>query len=209
MKLRAVSREPPVEFRTGSHAIRAKMPRRKKSTKQPLKSLDTFSRERRRGRPSKIPVSWVVGRAGNHGVRLTQVWAKLEAPLLAARTEQDIANAFENYAQPYTSHYVPGLATDILALIRDPKFPKRREQRINFLADSLGGRPDVALRTSRDICAKERAKQRSRSAHKILRHEYYVECTCGYKGPARDNACRKCGAEITFSLDELMGRGLF
>jgi len=104
---------------------------------------------------------------------------------------------------------VPALVGDILALIRDPKFPKRREQRINFLADSLGGRPDVALRTSRDICAKERAKQRSRSAHKILRHEYYVECTCGYKGPARDNACRKCGAEITFSLDELMGRGLF
>ncbi len=154
-------------------------------------------------------MSWVVGRAGNHGVRLTQVWAKLEAPLLAARTEQDIANAFENYGQPYTSHFVPALVGDILALIRDPKFPKRREQRINFLADSLGGRPDVALRTSRDICAKERAKQRSRSAHKILRHEYYVECTCGYKGPARDNACRKCGAEITFSLDELMGRGLF
>ena len=59
----------------------------------------------------------------------------------------------------------------ILALIRDPKFPKRQEQRINFLADSVGGRPDLALRTSRDICEKERARQRRKSPHKILRHE--------------------------------------
>lgn len=189
--------------------IHAKMSRRKKSAKKPATPLDRFSKKTSRGRPSKIPASWVIGRAGNLRIQLTQLWPKLEVPLLASRTEQDIATAFENYGQPYTSHYVPGLVADVLVLICDPKFPKRREQRINFLADSLAGRPDVALRTSRDICEKERAKQRRRSPHRILRHEYYVECSCGYKGPARDNACRKCGAEIRFSLDELLGRGLF
>jgi hypothetical protein len=185
------------------------MPRRKKTTEKSMKPLDTLSPKRGRGRPSKIPLSWVIGRAGNHRTRLTQLWPKLEAPLLGCRTQHDIANAFENHGEPYTSRYVPELVSDILALIRDPKFPKREEQRINFLADSLGGRPSLALRTSRDICEKERARQRHKSPHKILRHEYYVECSCGYKGPARDNACRKCGAEIALSLDDLMGRGLF
>jgi len=185
------------------------MPRRKKATKKASKPLDTFSSKRDRGRPPSIPFSWVVGRAGNHRTRLTQLWPKLEAPLLASRTEQDIVSAFENCGQPYTNHYVPESVADILALIRDTKFPKRREQRINFLADSLGGRPTLALRTSRDICEKERAKQRRRSPHKILRREYYVECSCGYKGPARDSACRKCGAEIALTLDDLMGRGMF
>ena len=209
MKLQTVLREPPVKFKGMYPENSRKMPRLTKTTKKPPKSLDTISQERTRGRPPKIPVSWVVGRAGNHRSRLTQVWTKLEAPLLASQTEQDITNAFEKYAQPYTDDYVPGLVNDVLALIRDPKFPKRREQRINFLADSLGGRPDLAPRTSRDICEKDRAEQRRRSPHKILRHEYYVECSCGYKGPAHHNACQKCGAEIEFSLDELMGRGLF
>lgn len=102
------------------------------------------------------------------------------------------------------------ISSFLLSVVHDPDFPKRdREARINFLADSLAARGAVTPRTSRDICAKERAKQRSKAQHRILRHEYYVECSCGYKGPARDNACRKCGAEIGFSLNEFMGRGLF
>ena len=180
-----------------------------KISKKPATPLDTLSKKPSRGWPPKIAASWVIGRAGKFRIQLNQLWPRLEAPLLASRKEQDIANAFENYGQPFTSYYAPGLLADTLALITDPKFPKRREQRINFLADSLGGRPDVALRTSRDICEKERADQHRRSPHRILRHEYYVECSCGYKGPARNNACRKCGAEIGLSLDELMGRGLF
>ncbi len=63
--------------------------------------------------------------------------------------------------------------------------------------------------TSRDICARERASERKKSPYKIVRHEYYVECSCGYKGPAHDNACRKCGAEIDFLPEVLMGRGPF
>jgi len=30
-----------------------------------------------------------------------------------------------------------------------------------------------------------------------LRFEYYVECSCRYKGPSLDHACPKCGAKIS------------
>jgi len=128
---------------------------------------------------------------------------------LLPRTEEEVTAAFENTRRRMPQTFAPHLASDILALIHDPKFPKRREARINFLADSLGGRPELSFRRSRDICERERAKQRKKSPHHIIRKEYYVECSCGYKGPARNDACRKCGAEISFSLEELTARGLF
>jgi hypothetical protein len=136
---------------------------------------------------------------------LAAVWAKLSGPLLEAETEEQVCAAFENGAQPYASELVPRLASDILGLIRDRRFPKRAKAQIGFLADSLGGRPNIEPRTSRDICARERAKEQAESPHKIIRHEFYVECSCGYKGPARDNACRKCGAEIPRSLATVPG----
>lgn len=172
-------------------------------------ALDPYSEKRPRGRPRKIPLNWVIGRAYNHRIQLKQAWPRLEAPLLSAQTVEEVKTAFENYGQPYASDFVPERASDILALMRDPKFPKRPEGRINFLADSLGGRPSLSLRTSRDICERERARQRRKSRHHIIRHEFFIECSCGYKGPARDNACRKCGAEISFSIYELTGRGPF
>ena len=165
--------------------------------------VDTFSEKRGRGRPQRIQWSWVIGRADNSRYSLAEVWPKLRDPLLAAQTEEQVIAAFKNYSQPYAGDYVPRMAPDILALIRDPSFPKRPKAQIGFLADSLAGRPNVEFRTSRDICIKERARQRSKSPHKIIRKEFYVECSCGYKGPARDNACRKCGAEIPFSLGPL------
>ncbi len=168
---------------------------------------DPYSEKRLKGRPRKIPLNWVIGRAYNHRIQLRQAWPRLEAPLLSAQTVEEVQTAFEKYGQPYANDFVPARTSDILALIRDPKFPKRPEARINFLADSLGGRPNLSLRTSRDISEKERARQRRKSQHHIIRHEFYIECSCGYKGPARNNACPKCGAEIGVSLHEWMGRG--
>jgi hypothetical protein len=164
-----------------------------------------YSTKKPRGRPQKIPRNWVTGRAYNYGIQLSQLWPSLEAPLLAAHTEKEVTAAFEDHGKPYAQNFVPGLAADILAIIRDPKFPKRSEARVSFLADSLGGRPDLSFRSSRDICEKERAKQRRKSEHHIIRHEYYVECSCGYKGPARENACRRCGAEISRLPEMLLG----
>jgi hypothetical protein len=181
------------------------MAKRRKPVRNPDKALDTSSGKRGRGRPVTIPRSWVIGRAENYRTMLAQVWAGLFGPLLAAESEQHVRAAFEEHGQPYAGEFVPRLVADIVAVVHDSAFPKRPKARIGFLADSLGGRPTVTLRTSRDICSKERAKRREKSPHKIIRHEFYVECECGYKGPARDNACRKCGAEILLPLNMLWG----
>lgn len=184
--------------------------RRKAVQREPVaKVRDPYAAKKPRGRPPKIPPEWVTGRAHNHRIQLSQMWETLEGSLLQARTVEEVTSAFHEHGRQYADEFVSGFAADILALIRDPKFPKRGEARINFLADSLGGRPSLTFRSSRDVCEGERTRQRKKSPHYIIRKEYYVECSCGYKGPARDNACRKCGAEISFSFQEMMAGGLF
>jgi hypothetical protein len=136
---------------------------------------------------------------------LAGVWPKLSKPLLAAQDAGGVTKAFEEYGQPYANTFVPRFAGEILNLIRDPLFPKRAKAQVGFLAESLAGMPEVSARRSRDICAQERQRERTRSPHKILRKEFYIECSCGYKGPALDNACRKCGAAIFFVPDILPG----
>jgi hypothetical protein len=102
----------------------------------------------------------------------------------------------------YDRDFMPALALLVLSVLRDPKFPKRkREARINFLADSLAGLGRVTARRSRDICEQERAK--ARRAHYIIRYEFFVECSCGYKGQSRNHACPKCRAEIVFYPDSI------
>jgi hypothetical protein len=181
------------------------MPKHQKQVQRTKNAIDTFSKKRGRGRPQSIPRSWVNGHAYNSRIALAQVWPKLCDPLLAAQTEEEATAAFEKYGRPYAGDFVPRLIPDILALIRDPSFPKRPKARIGFLADSLAGRPNVGFRTSRDICVKERAKQRAKSPHRIIRKEFYIECECGYQGPARDDACRECGAGIPITLGTLWG----
>lgn len=177
------------------------MTKHQKADRKVQKAVDTPTKKLRRGRPQTIPREWVTGRAQNDRLRLGQVWVSLSGPLLTAKTEDQVSAAFEEHGQPYAKEFVPRFASDIFELISDPSFPKRAKAQIGFIADSLGGRPTVTLRTSRDICSRERMKQRARSRHKIVRYEFYVECECGYKGPARDNACRKCGASIPASLE--------
>jgi hypothetical protein len=120
---------------------------------------------------------------------LTDIWSRLRAPLLAAETEEQIIVAFEKFGQPYAGEFVSRLASDILVLINDSKFPKKPKPQLYFLADSLAGRPNVTPRRSRDICARERKKK----VHYILRRDFYIECTCRYKGPALHGQCPKCG----------------
>ncbi len=182
-----------------------KKPRSARKTRGGPTVHDPFSTKRPRGRPAKVLASTVIGRADSYRYQLKQVWKQLEGPLLAAQTEDEVKAAIETHAPVYASSYVPGQVADILALIHDKQFPKDAEARVNFLADSLGGSPTLTFRSSRDVCGRERAKQRAKSPYQILRHEYYVECSCGYKGPARDGACRRCGAEISLMADLLSG----
>ena len=179
------------------------MAKRQKPVPKAKKTLDAFRQKRGRGRPYHVLHSEVIGRAGNYRDIFRRIWSGLRGPLIAANQPGEVIEAFEKHAQGYAREFIPRLAEDILKVIHDPKFPKRPSPQINFLADSIAGRPNVEPRTSRDICLKERTKERAKSPHKIIRKEFYVECSCGYKGPALNDACRKCGAEIPISLDTL------
>jgi hypothetical protein len=133
------------------------------------------------------------------------VWEKLSGPLLIARNEDQIMEAFIVQAQPYSQEFVPRLAADIMEILKEKKFPKKPGTQIKFLANSLAGRPNVEARTSRDICAKGLAQEKAKSPYTILRKEFYVECSCGFKGPALNNACRKCGAQISMLSELFLG----
>lgn len=175
----------------------AKSKNPQKSAKNPL---DRFSTKRGRGRPVNVVRSAVVGRADNYRGIFPMIWEELEDPLLQAQTEEEVVKAFQ-IAQPGANEF-PSLAPVILKAIKDPNFPMRRKARINFLADSIAGVGLVTLRRSRDICAEERAaKEEAKQAPYILRYEYYVECSCGYKGHSENHACPKCGAEILFPVN--------
>ena len=165
------------------------------------------SEKRGRGRPRKCRHTEIVGRAANYQMIFTEIWHEISGPLLASRSEEDVTEAFISQPAPYAQEFVPRLAGDILNVMREKKFPKRPRAQIKFLANSVAGRPNVEPRTSRDICAKGLAEEKARSPHTILRKEFYVECSCGFKGPAVNDACRKCGAQISLLPEALWGFG--
>jgi len=156
--------------------------------------LDTFSQKRGRGRPPTVRFKEIVGRADNNRWILDEAWERLWPLLSKANNEDEITKAFQGGASAYANQFVPAFSALILEVLREKTLPIRRKPQVNFLADSLAGLGVVRPRRSRDICAAERAK--ALREHHILRYEYYVECSCGYKGPSKDHACRKCGAKI-------------
>ncbi len=82
----------------------------------------------------------------------------------------------------------------ILEILNDPKFPHtNRNAQLRFLSDSLAGDGIIRPRRSRDICAQQR--KRHNPEHEIIRREFYIECTCGYKGPALNGGCKECATQ--------------
>lgn len=154
-----------------------------------------------RGRPWKIRPSEVYGRAEHWRGVLIQVWDRLWPLLSKAQSEEEVTKAFQHGANPYHSYFVPGLSALTLRVLGEPTLPKRPEPLQRYLADSLAGVGVVTPRRSRDICAKERAIRAAKeSAHRILRYEFYIECSCGYKGHSRNHACPSCQAAILFPV---------
>jgi hypothetical protein len=207
-----------VKFRPLFQRIDAKMRKRKKSQQKRKKGLDTsaeiqalaFSQRRSRGRPLRMAHSEIVGRADNYREVFWQkrlrtnkkdpsknkwvrdkphAWA---SELVLVKNAEDAEGALAS--RPY--HELKRLIPLILDVLNERSFPKTPKAQLDFLADSIAALGAVSPRRSRDICARERANDQRKSRHRILRHEFYVECSCGYKGPARDDTCRKCGAEI-------------
>jgi hypothetical protein len=186
------------------------MVKSKSTNLQTEKTIDAYSgKGPKRGRPRIARYSEVWGRARNYNYSLSQAWPKLCAPLLRSDRVEDVIAAFENHGQPYAQEFVPRLAADIFELIKETGFPQRAKAQINYIAESLAGRPTVSLRTSRDICGKMRAEESAKSPFKIIRKEFYVVCECGYKGPAEFDACRKCGAPISHLRDVFFGSKTF
>jgi hypothetical protein len=163
------------------------MPKRKKVPKHTGIPLDTILGKKGRGRPGVIR-SEIVGRADNYRGIFSTVWDTVGKQLLQAQSEQDVIRAFE--LEPHYKSEFSLIAGLILKVVREKKFPKKQEAQINFLADSLAGRERISARSSRDICEAERRKPKNY----IIRQDFYIECSCGYEGPAYKKACPKCGA---------------
>jgi hypothetical protein len=168
----------------------------KRGSKRAQKGLDTFSEKRAVGRPWRVNPSEVAGQSDNLRLQFGQIWNTVGASLIGAQAEEDVLNALDLAGQYWREQLGPGkIPSLILSILHDPKFPKKKiKQQINFLADSLAAWGSVSPRRSRDICEEQRRKEKK--AHHIIRREFYVECSCGYQGPAKDNACRNCGAEV-------------
>jgi hypothetical protein len=177
-----------------------KVDKQKRARKTDNFTLDRGLQKRPRGRPVKIQATWVRGRADNYRYIFSLIWDHVWPALSKAQTQQD---AIQSFARPEVGSHALDLirmADLILQVVRDSKFPKRkREAQINFMADSIAAHGLLTPRSSRDVCERERA--RIKRVHRILRYEYYVECSCGYKGQSRNHACPKCVAEIQFEPD--------
>lgn len=189
-----------------SDKFRSTKKSRKSRGKKGIKTLDAFSK---RGRPSLLPQETVTGRASNYERELNEVWETLESPLLNSKTSDDVTEAFKKFARFCAEDFVPRLSSDILLLLNDSDFPQRALPRTRFLARSLGGRPALSFRRSRDICEEVDLKEKKgKSPHRILRREFYIECSCGYRGPALNDGCRKCGAQPLLPLEYWTGEAL-
>lgn len=156
---------------------------------------------RKPGRRPVLPPQWSVAARADHLLRLLSDtrdcldWENL----LRAQSVHDVRKALgsKEWAHEmkelwkYTEN---GLL--FLDWLRERKFPRfeRRAQMRHFAesiaAPSFGYRGKISLRRSRDLCWKEREHGT------ILRVEYYIECSCRYKGPVKDQKCPRCGAEI-------------
>lgn len=163
------------------------MAKRTKGDNKPKKGLDSLLPKRPRGRPG-IRRSPVRKNADHYRMLLSEHWKVVGEPLLQAETPEEVAAAFGEVPEVQRVYLVPSLAELILRIRREPLFPKTREAQIGFLADSLGARGKVSSRRSRDICVEERKTM----VHWIVRRDFYIKCSCGYKGPALRGACPKC-----------------
>jgi len=161
------------------------------------KSSGKLKEKKGRGRPFQIDHSIAAGQANHYRLALPQFWPKLGPRLLAAHAPEEVTRAIREEAMGISGSLAQ-FSELIVKIIRDPKFPRARpSSQIHFLADSLGAQGFVTPRRSREICAEERKKVR----HVIVRRDYYIECSCGYEGPARDGACRNCGTgELSWEL---------
>jgi hypothetical protein len=162
-------------------------------TKKKPKSPLTAFRERR-GRKRALKPETIVEHADYvlkvvASLRDRIAWDKLEAAKTEAEAESAIARV-----PPFYREILKERLAAILMWVREGKFPKKNlERKMRHLADSIAGDVLISPRRSRDICYEERKRPASKKVGMILRREFYIECTCGYRGPSNRGACARCG----------------
>jgi hypothetical protein len=134
------------------------------------------------------------------GGNLERAWDVLGPGLASAQDVTDVARVFED---AHIGQVVsPDLFPLVLEIVRDKDFPKRTKGQPRFLAESLAGWGVMAPSRARDVCAAERKKP---APKRILRFEFYIECSCSYSGASRDWACPKCHAVIPWEWRVTLG----
>jgi hypothetical protein len=148
--------------------------------------------EETRGRKRRIHSANVV-RAANDLFEILELckeqidWGKLET----SRTEEEAASAFERVPPRYRERLNLWLAA-IPEWALEGKFPSTNlERKMRHLADSVAAEGVLSPRRCRDVCLEERKRQGRLGM--IFRREFYIECTCGYRGPAQGGGCPQCG----------------
>jgi hypothetical protein len=185
------------------------MPKSKKQSLTAKKPLDRGFWEpakRGPGRPVRVIPSEITGRAENYRWILNQVWETLWPRLSGANSEEGVVRAIQEASSPYQNEFV-FIQKLVLPILRERRFPRTREAQINFLADSLAALGRVSARRSRDICAEFRVQQK-RETH-IISWEYWITCSCRYKGRSRNRACPKCGAKVPSNTGAIIGTTVF
>ena len=153
---------------------------------------------KKRGPKPKIEPSEVINRAEDLRFifkifRGVIDWTKL----FAAQCPEDVNSALALVDERDRKRclYNPGL---ILQCLKDPRFPKSdRDAQERFIIESVAGDGRVSMRRSRDICGETRAVQKRQG--RIIRREFYIGCTCGFEGPALNDACPDCGAPVPYA----------
>jgi hypothetical protein len=188
-KLKTKHRKLPQNSPPVSRGISAKLGSGQKTANRALTAS-----EETRGRKRRIHPEYVV-RAANYLFKLLEFckdqidWGKLEL----AKTEEEAATAIERVPPPYRERLNFWLAA-IPEWALEGKFPKTNlERKMRHLADSVAAEGFLTPRRCRDVCLEERKRQAQLGM--ILRREFYIECTCSYRGPAKRDGCPQCGTK--------------
>jgi hypothetical protein len=188
-KLKTKHRKLPHNPPPVSRGISAKLGSGQKTANRALTAF-----EETRGRKRRIHAENVV-RAANDLFRILEFckdqidWGKLEI----AKTEKEAALAFDRVPPPYRERLNLWLIA-IPEWAQEGKFPKTNlERKMRHLADSIAAEGFLTPRRCRDVCLEERKRQAQ--VGMIVRREFYIECTCGYRGPAKGGGCLQCGTK--------------
>jgi hypothetical protein len=186
-KLKSKHRKLPRNSPPVSRGISAKLGSGQKTANRALTAFVETRGRKRRIHPENVV------RAANDLFEILEFckdqidWGKLEI----AKTEEEAVSGFERVPSPYRERLNLWLAA-IPEWAQEGKFPKTNlERTMRHLADSVAAEGFLTPRRSRDVCLEERKRQAQLGM--ILRREFYIECTCTYRGPAKDGGCPRCG----------------